>query len=173
MRSTLTAALIAAAVGASAAQAAAADRPSTNFMHQAARASRAEVELSRLALERSNDPEVRRFADQMVNEHTRSNASLVELARRERVTLPLNMDAAHRAALNRLRRLSGQSFDRAYTSQMARDHEQVVVLFRTQARSRNRDRDVREWADRMLPTLEHHNRMARDLERDERREARR
>jgi predicted outer membrane protein len=58
-------------------------------------------------------------------------------------------------------------------AQMTRDHDHAVALFRTQARTRGRDADVRAWAQRMLPALEHHRRMARDVEREERREARR
>jgi len=114
---------------------------------------------------------VRQFAGQMVNDHSRLADELARLARREGVRLPTGLDPNHRAALNRLRRMRGDAFDRAYARQMANDHDQAVALFRQQARN-GRDGDVREFARRALDTLEHHRQMARDLFREERRESR-
>jgi putative membrane protein len=172
MRNTVSAALVAVALAAPAGVAGAADGASINFMRKAAMANAAEVELSRLAIDRSSDGEVRRFAQRMTEDHLRASEELARLARREGVTLPVGLDRAHRRVYDRLRRLSGDRFDRAYLDQMAVDHQQAVTLFRNQARSL-RDRDVRDWAARLLPALQHHHTMARDLRRDERREARR
>jgi putative membrane protein len=151
--------------------AAAADRAGADFMVRAARAGAAEVELGRLATQRGDERDVRRFAEQMVNDHSRLGDDLRRLAAREGVRLPVGMDANHRAALNRLRRMRGDAFDRAYARQMNSDHEQAVALFRQQARN-GRDRDVRDFAQQALQTLEHHRQMARDLFREERRETR-
>jgi putative membrane protein len=172
MRKMMSSASLLVAFAAFAAQAAAADRASVNFMHKAARAGLAEVELGRLALDRSNDNEIRGFAQRMIDDHSRANSELRDLAAHERVTLPNGVTKAQLAAFNRLRRLRGNAFDRAFMDQMNVDHDQAVNLFRTQARY-GRDTDVRQWADRTLPTLQHHRQMARDLRRDELREARR
>lgn len=171
MRKIMTAAFILGAVS-FAGQAGAADRATAQFMRQAALASRAEVELSRIAQQRGDERDVRQFAGRMVSDHSRAADELERLAEREGVRLPDRLDGAHRAAFDRLRRLRGDTFDRAYMAQMTRDHDQAVSLFRSQARF-GRDRDVREWAERTLPTLEHHRMMARDLFREERRETRR
>jgi putative membrane protein len=171
MRNTVSAALVALAVAAPAGVAGAADRASINFMRKASVAGMAEVQLGRLAVDRSGDREIRRFAQQMVDDHSRANDELMRLARNEGVTLPVGLDRAHRQVYDRLRRLNGNAFDRAYMDQMNVDHQAAVALFRTQARS-SRDRDVRDWAARTLPALQHHHTMARDLRRDERREVR-
>lgn len=171
MKKTTLAAAVALGLAPLAGTAAAADRASAHFMARAARAGTAEVELSRLATQRGDERDVRRFAGQMVDDHARLADELERLARREGVRLPMGLDPSHRAALNRLRRMRGDAFDRAYARQMASDHEQAVALFRDQARN-GRDRDVREFAQRALDTLEHHRQMARDLFREERRESR-
>lgn len=172
MRKTLATALAALSAAAVAGSAAAADRATVNFMQKAGAAGLAEVQISRLALGRSNDQEIRRFAQRMVDDHSRANDELQRLARREGVSLPSRPDSAHRQAYDRLQRLRGNNFDRAYMDVMAPDHEQAVTLFRTEARN-GRDRDVRDWAARVLPTLQGHRQMAHDVRRDEIREARR
>lgn len=172
MRKTLLSASMLVAFAGFTAQAGAADRASVNFMLKAARAGMAEVDLGRLALDRSNDQDVRRFAQRMVDDHSRANSELASLASREGVRLPTATDRAHRATMNRLRRLRGNAFDRAYMNQMTVDHDQAVALFRLEARN-GRDRDVREWADRTLPALQDHRQMARQVRRGEQREARR
>jgi putative membrane protein len=170
MRSIAFAAL-AVTLAAPAGTAAAADRAGINFMRDAYMAGTAEVELSRLALQRSPDREVRRFAQRMVDQHSRANRDLIELARREGVRLPTGMDRTHRQAYDRLRRMSGNAFDRVYLDVMMRDHDQAVALFRAQERH-GRDRDVRAFAARYLPTIQEHRTMARDVRRDENQEAR-
>ena len=170
-KTTLAAALAMALAPLAGTTAAAADRGGAQFMMNVARAGAAEVELSRLATQRADERDVRRFADQMVNDHARMGEDLRRLAAREGVRLPSGMDANHRAAYNRLRRMNGDAFDRAYARQMANDHEQALALFREQARN-GRDREVRDFAQRALDTIEHHRQMARDLFREERRESR-
>lgn len=153
----MAATLITVALGAGPALAA---RMAPEFARQAARGGMAEVQMSRLAADRASDPEVRDFAQRMVNDHARANDQLERIARDRGWTLPQRPDAEHRAMMQRLRRRSGTDFDRAYMRAMVADHEATVTHFRRYARN-GQDRRLRAWAQRTLPTLVEHRHLAR------------
>ena len=67
----------------------------TQFMAQAAQMNMAEIALSQLALRRASSNEVKQYAQRMVQDHSRANTRLVQLAQQKRVTLPTNLDAQH------------------------------------------------------------------------------
>src|SRR5687767_5666674 len=88
--------------------------PDKNFMIEAARGGIAEVELGRIATQRGATEPVRQFGQRMVTDHGVANQELMQLAQSKGVTLPQEMDAAHRAVADRLMTLSGAAFDHAY-----------------------------------------------------------
>jgi putative membrane protein len=88
----------------------------------------------------------------------RSNAPPVPTG----IALPTALDRKHRQAADRLAKLHGPAFDRAYSQQMVKDHEETVRLFRTEAQQGN-DPELKRLAATTLPTLEEHLNMARNL----------
>ena len=137
------------------------------FLSKVAQANLAEVELGKLAAEKAESAEIKQYGQKMVDDHGKANKEVQTLADQKGVTLPTYVDAAHKAAQARLEKLSGAAFDRAFMSQMVRDHQAAVALFRTQARS-GKDPDVKAFAEKMLPDLEGHLKMALDLSRQQR-----
>lgn len=133
-----------------------------NFMRDAAHAGMAEVMLGNLALEKSESDEVKRFAQQMVTDHTAANEELKTLAASKNMTLPTEAKSSHQSALEKLRNRSGADFDRAFMKQMVSDHEKVVSMFRKASESHS-DAEVKAWAAKTLPTLESHLAMARSM----------
>ena len=129
------------------------------FVQQAAQGGMAEVSLGILARRRASDQDVRDFADQMVQDHLQANRELDRLAARKGFSVPNRLDMQHRMTLARLRRWTGDTFDRQYMREMVRDHMRTVALFREYARDGG-DPDLRAWANRTLPTLLEHRRMA-------------
>jgi putative membrane protein len=160
----LTTALLAAACligsmpGANAQHESARDR---EFMRDAARGGVAEVRLGELARNHASSYAVRRFGERMVRDHSRANDSLMSLARREHISLPRDMGAKNQRIYDRLSRLSGPRFDRAYMRDMVRDHQEDVAEFRRESRVA-RDPDLRHWVSTTLPTLQDHLMMARE-----------
>jgi putative membrane protein len=138
-----------------------------NFLSKAAQANLAELELGRLAADKAENSDVKQFGQKMVDDHGKANKEVEALAGQKGVTLPTYIDAAHKAAKARLEKLSGSAFDRAFAAQMVKDHQAAVTLFRTQARS-GKDPDVKAFAEKMLPDLEGHLKMAQDLNRQQR-----
>lgn len=133
------------------------------FAQQAALSGLAEIELGRLAQQRASSDAVRQFADHIVNDHTRANADLKQLARNQGITLPADLDQQHRQLLDTLSRQRGQDFDRQFVQQMIDDHQQAVNLFDTEART-GQNSELRAWAAHTVPVLRDHLRMAQDLQ---------
>ena len=131
---------------------AAADR---KFMMDAARGGAAEVELGKLAAQRASSDAVKQLGQRLADDHSKANEELKNLAQQKGVTLPSDLDPKHRQLRDRLAKLSGAGFDRAYVNEMVRDHQKDVSEFKKEA-ARAKDPDLKAWADKTLPTLEDH-----------------
>jgi len=125
------------------------------FMTEAATGGMAEIELSRLAATKSQNAEVKKFAQKMIEDHTNANVELKQMAGKKNVTLPTALDAAHQAVKDKLSGLSGAAFDKEYVNAMVTDHEKTVGLFKTQADG-GTDADAKAFAAKTLPKLQGH-----------------
>jgi putative membrane protein len=91
----------------------------------------------------------------MVDDHTKANDELKTIAQNKSITLPSSIDAKHKAVADKLSKLSGDAFDRAYMQEMVNGHRAVANEFRTESKS-GKDSDVKAWAAKTLPTVEEH-----------------
>jgi putative membrane protein len=133
--------------------------PVENFVIKAASGGTAEVDLGKLAVEKASSDEVKKFGQRMVDDHGKANEELKTLAQNKHITLPTDRDPHAKAMHDRLARLSGAAFDRAYMQAMLVDHRKDVNEFRMEAKS-GKDADVKGWAAKTLPTLEAHLKLA-------------
>lgn len=133
-----------------------------DFVEKAARAGNAEIELSQLALQTSKNEQVRVYAERMVKDHTAAARELKAIVSRRGVALPTAVDAAHKKLLDQLAKMDNKAFDAAYMDQMIADHERAVALFRHQS-EHGKDEDLRAYAAKTLPHLQHHQQTARDI----------
>jgi putative membrane protein len=141
------------------------DTSSARFVQEAGSGGMMEVQLGRLATERAQDERVGQFGQRMVQDHTQANNDLMQAASRMNMVTPTAMMPMHQEHYDRLSRLSGRDFHRAYIRMIVDDHAQDVRNFEQQARSGD-DADVRDFANRTLPTLREHLQMVRDIARD-------
>jgi putative membrane protein len=132
------------------------------FVEEAASGGMMEVELGRHAATQASSDRVKDFGRRMVADHEEANDDLKQVAQRDSITLPATMSKHDRQEVDRLTKLHGPAFDRAYMEAMVADHEKDVATFREQSRSAE-DPDVKDFATRTLPTLESHLQMARDI----------
>jgi putative membrane protein len=133
------------------------------FMMTAAAGGMAEVETARLAQERAASDAVKQYAQRMIDDHTRANQELMQIASTKGITLPTGPDAKHMALMERLRSLSGADFDRMYIKEAGvKDHQNMEKLFRNEA-AKGKDADVMGFASRTLPAVQEHLRMAREM----------
>ena len=136
---------------------------STAFIKEAAAGGMAEVELGKLAQERAQSDEVKSFAKRMVDDHSKANDELQQMAQKKNITLSKQLDGKHKALYDRLSKLSGAQFDRAYMDAMLQDHRHDVAAFERETKSS--DADVRDFASRTLPTLQDHLANAQQVDR--------
>ncbi|MDQ1640346.1 MAG: putative rane protein [Pyrinomonadaceae bacterium] len=131
-----------------------------DFVTNAAKGGKMEVDLGRLALKRARSLAVKRFGQRMVTDHTRAGNELKRLAMRKKIALPMAMDPEGHAEMDRLAKLRGAEFDRAYMDLMVSDHEKDVGEFQNEA-DNGADVDIKAFAARTLPTLKTHLSLAR------------
>lgn len=125
-----------------------------SFMSDAAQGGMAEVELGKLAAQKAKDPEVKKFGQMMVDDHSKANTELKDLAKTKNITLPADL-GSHQSTLDKLKGLSGADFDKEYVEEMVDDHETDVSAFEKQANSGS-DPEVKAFAAKTLPTLKKH-----------------
>lgn len=140
------------------------------FMMKAASGGMAEVSAGKLASAKGNSDDVRQFGQKMVDDHTKNNAELKQLASKKGVDLPAAPDAKHQQAVAKLQSMTGDEFDRAYSAQMVKDHAEMEALL-TRATKESKDADVKAFAQKTLAAVQQHHMMAEKLERTEMAEA--
>src|SRR5204863_5654553 len=133
------------------------------FLRNAAQGGSAEVQASKVALDKAVNTQVKGFAQQMVDDHTKANEALKALAASKGVTLPAQPSLAQKGKLELLSSSDGASFDRRYASTWGvGPHRDTVRLFQKAATSAA-DPDIKAFANKTLPTLQHHLQMANEL----------
>ena len=145
--------------GASAKPAASASKDAA-FIRTAADDGMAEVDHGQLATQNASSADVKQFAQRMVEDHGKANDELKALAQSKGVTLPTETDKKHKNKMDKLSKMQGPDFDRAYMKDMVKDHKDDVEDFRKEAR-KAKDGDLQGWASKTLPVLEEHLAMAR------------
>jgi putative membrane protein len=133
----------------------------TTFVSKAAQAGMTEVEVGKLALQKSKDPAIRGFAQKMVDDHSKANSELAQIATAKGVTAPKKLDAEHQAMVNSLKSVSAGDFDRQYSQHMNMDHSKAIALF--ESASQAKDPQLAEFAKKTLPTLKAHKELAEKL----------
>jgi putative membrane protein len=125
------------------------------FMDQAARGGLAQVSEGQLAAKQAHEAAVRRYAAQMVTDHTKVNTDLNALAQQKRITLPTMPSDAQQRMMSQLQGLTGSTFDHTYLDQQVALQRYAVDLYRNEAKQ-GTDADVKALAARVLPELEQH-----------------
>lgn len=133
------------------------------FLQKAAQANIAEVQAGQLAAAKATRGDLKAFGRDMVQAHSTALRDAQSLASKKGVALPNDVDEAHRAELTALSRASGREFDLTYVNGAGvADHKAAKDLFESGTKST--DNDVRAFARKMLPTVEHHLAMAEKLQ---------
>ena len=125
------------------------------FVQKASGAGLAEVELSKLALDKSKDVNVRQFAQLMVDDHGKANVELMRTANKKSDATASALPADAQKNFDDLKTLEGTSFDRKYVAVMVKDHKDAVSLFEKEAKN-GKDADYQRFASETLPHLKHH-----------------
>ena len=129
--------------------------PDQDFVNNAAKGNRAEVQLGKMVAAKTKDPGVRQFAQMMVKDHTDALNKLQEVAQSKNITLPDGIPDDAQALQSKLSRDTGKQLDKDYMDGMVQDHQKDVQEFQ-QATNTLKDPDIKNWATTTLPTLRKH-----------------
>jgi putative membrane protein len=131
-----------------------------HFVMKAASAGMAEVQAAQLAQQKSQDPKVEEFAQQMITDHTANNQQLTSLAQQKGVDVPTTLDSKDQKEIDKLSKLDGTKFDKMYMKGQVRDHEAVLKLMQKEAQS-GKDADLKAFATQTTPVIQKHLDMAK------------
>ena len=124
----------------------------TLFAATAADGGMTEVIIAEMGVKKATDPELKKFSEQMVAEHTKVNDELKALAARKGVALPTTIAVGHQFCGQNLAGLSGQEFDTAYALSQHILHLDTIAVFEAEA-ERGQDPDVKAFAAKTLPHI--------------------
>jgi putative membrane protein len=138
------------------------NKDSAAFAKEAAQGGKAEVEMGRLAVERGARPEVKQFGQRMIDDHSKANNELMQIAARKNIQLPKEVSSEQKEMMDKLSKRSGADFDKEYVDAMVEDHEHDVKAFEEQAEE-GTDPDIKQFAAKTLPTLKQHLELIRSI----------
>jgi putative membrane protein len=127
-----------------------------HMLEQLAQGNMAEIEAGKIALQKSQNTEVKTFAQQMIDDHTKGLQEVQSVAQSKGVTLPAEPDAKHKAMASKLNGLSGDAFDRAYLQQAGVDDHKKTHALVQKVQSSAKDADVKAVAAKLEPTVAQH-----------------
>ncbi len=157
---------LAASCAAFATAAAAADVPdkTQKFVDKVAVSNKFEIDTSQLAQQYGKNPEVKKFADQMISDHTEAGKNFKGALQEAAIEPPSDaLDVTHTAKYAKLRVFTTEAgFDSAYIEEQLAAHEEAVALFKDYS-SAGPTPALKTFAQKTLPTLEHHLEMVKQI----------
>ena len=141
---------------------------SNSFVDNAAAGGIAEIETSRLALEKSQSADIKAFANMMITDHGKANDELASIAKANDIEVP-DSTTLVKQAKEKILDLRDESFDAAYANNQVKAHEETIELFKKEANTVTDDKakgatELKAFAQKMLPALEKHLTAAKELQ---------
>ncbi len=134
----------------------------SEFITKAAQANLAEVQLGKLGAQKSQNDQIKQFSQHLQTDHQSANQKLAPIAQSKGIQLPKDPGSQHQKQMSQLQGLSGAQFDKAFATTALKDHAQTIQLFQKEAQQ-GLDPATKQYAQSMLPALEHHLDMAKDV----------
>lgn len=132
------------------------------FIKYAAEDDLAEVQMAQLAQQKASGYQIKDMAQMLMKDHEKNQDQIKQLAQKMNVTLPTTLSAKKQAKLDRLKKLSGTQFDKAFTRMQLKGHEKDVKLFEKEASSAQ-DPAVKSYAQQTAQVLQHHLQMVQNV----------
>jgi len=134
----------------------------TQFARAAAQGGMAEIQLGKLADARGANEAVKAFGERMVVQHGAAGDQLKAAAQKENMMLPASVNPKDQLTYDRLARLNGSAFDRAYARDMVEDHEKDLQAFQNEANNGNNE-NIKAFAAQTIPMIQEHLNQAREM----------
>ncbi len=132
------------------------------FVKEALQGGMAEVQLGQLAAQKSSSDDVKKFGQQMVDDHTKMGDEMKPVATQIGVTPPTDVAPKDKALMTKLQAMSGDAFDKAYIQAMVKDHKMDLMEFKKEASS-GMAPAVKEQASKGADIVSNHLKMIQDI----------
>lgn len=132
------------------------------FVKEAAVGGMLEVQLGKLAQEKASSDAVKEYGKKLEQDHTKANDQLKKAAAKDGLTVPDSIDSKHQKKIDKLSKLSGEAFDKAFIKGAVKDHEKDISAFQNEAQN-GTHANIKNFASETLPVLEGHLSMAKSL----------
>jgi putative membrane protein len=138
----------------------AAEKHSEVFIKKAIEGNFAEVEMGKLAQQKGQNDDVKKFGQMLADDHSAANQKAIDAAKSINVTPPDGPNAKQMADYDKLAKESGPRFDRAFASHMVMDHEKDIAEYKKEAKQSDA---AGEYAKAQIPVLQKHLDTAKSL----------
>ena len=136
------------------------------FVSKALQGGMAEVQLGQLTLQKSNNDQVKQFAQRMIDDHTKLGEQMKPVAQQLGVSDPKSISKKDKSTIAKLEALSGPAYDQAYIKDMVKDHKQDLSEFQTEASS-GQDQTVKDAANQGSKVIAQHLQMIQQIAKDQ------
>jgi putative membrane protein len=133
-----------------------------HFVAAAATGGMLEAELGQYASENGSEDGVKKFGQRMNDDHTKMADELKSTAKDESVHVPGKLTHEQTEEKDRLEKLKGPDFDKAYMAAMVEDHQKTISVFEKEVNDGS-DGKLKALAEKAIPSLKEHLQMAEDL----------
>jgi putative membrane protein len=136
------------------------------FVSRALAGGMAEVQLGQLTLQKSDNQQVKQFAQRMIDDHTKLGEQMKPVAEQIGVSVPTKISKKDKTTLAKLGTLSGSAYDQAYIKDMVKDHKQDLSEFQLEASS-GQDQTVKDAASQGSQLIAQHLQMIQQIAKDQ------
>lgn len=135
------------------------------FVTAAAMSDMYEIESSRLALTKAQSPAVKQFAQQMIDDHTKTTAQLKKIISDGKLALvpPSQLDNRRQGMIDNLKAANGAAFDEAYVDQQEAAHKEAVTLMNSYVDDGD-NAALKQFAQATAPKIQMHHDMVEKLD---------
>jgi len=134
-----------------------------DFLMKVSQSNQAEVQLARLAQERTMNSDVKDYAEMLISDHQKALERVWDLAKKYDINPPTQLTPETQQEMDTMSKLSGPELDREFANAMVQNHQKGSEMFREQL-SFARNPDIKDYVDDMLPKLQHHLEEAQKLQ---------
>ncbi len=134
-----------------------------NFVDEASAKGIAEIETAKMALDKGMSEDVKQFAQMMIDDHTKANQELAQLAQAKDLEMSDEATLMDKAKAMILKLRDGENFDEAYANNQVVAHEQTIEMYQDYMEG-GENADLKQFAQKTLPKLEEHLKQAKDLQ---------
>jgi putative membrane protein len=137
-----------------------ADKASQTFLTKAIEGNYAEVEMGKLAQQNGQSAGVKSFGQMLASDHGSANGKAIAAAKEMGVTAPGGPNAKQKKDYDKMAKMTGAAFDKAFARHMVADHKKDISEYQKEARKKDA---AGQYAEGALPTLKKHLETAQSL----------